>query len=217
MKKILLLLSLSLLFIACSGDTQNINKETSSSAPLSLIKPIAIPFRAFVYSQYPSKVLSTQAELDKFLTQVSNESSWNNKTDFLAKIQDENIDFKTYNLLFYRMSEPSGSNKLNVKNDKIQLKNNEVTIVIERDIPKIVTSDIAYYALAYRVSKSLKSLVFDNGVQKVVVENKKSDMVIPSNCQAWYDGCNNCVKGGGCTKMACFAYRPQDFRCTKWK
>ena len=214
MKKILLLLALGILFVSCSSDTQKVTKEVPS---VTLIKPITIPFREHAYAGYPSKVLTTQAELDTFLRKVSNDSSWNKKTSFLAKIKNENIDFKSDNLVFYRMTEGSGSVKVSVKNDDMRLANNEVRIVIERNVPEVGTSDMAYYAIAYRVSKSLKNIIFEDGMQSVIVKNQKSNMVVPENCEAWFDGCNHCTKGGGCTRMACIVYRPEDFRCKKWK
>lgn len=213
MKKLLLLLSLGILFISCSSNSPDIKEETPT---VTVIKPIEIPFREHGYSEFPSKLITTQESLDTFLAQVGNVNAWNSKTDFLEKIQNENIDFTKYNLLFYRITETSGSVTVDVKNDAMRLVNNEVIITIAKSEPSMGTTDMAYYAVAYRVSKSLKSVVFDDGKQKVVIGNEKSDMIVPKNCQAWSDGCNNCLRGGGCTKRACLVYRPQNFKCTKW-
>ena len=212
MKKILLLLSLALIFISCSTDTQ---KLTTKSATAETIKPIEIPFREHGYANFPSKLITTQTQLDAFVTKIGNDANWNSKTDFLEKVQNENIDFKKYNLLLYRMTEGSGSIKINVDNRAITLNNDEVTIKIERVVPEVGTSDMAYYTLAYRLSKEVKKVIFDDGTQEVIIENKQSDMVVPKNCKAWFNGCNNCFRGG-CTQEYCLVYRPEDFRCTKW-
>ncbi len=212
MKKTLLLLSLALIFISCSTDTQ---KLSTQSATAETIKAIEIPFRENAYANFPSKLIATQTQLDAFVTKVGNDSNWNSKTDFLEKIQNENIDFKKYNLLLYRMTETSGSNRVSVDNSAITLNNDDVTIKIKRVVPEIGTDDMAYYALAYRVAKEVKKVIFDDGRQEVIIENKQSDMIVPKNCKAWFDGCNSCFRGG-CTKRACLVYRPEDFRCTKW-
>jgi len=217
MKKLLLLCILGTLFTSCIGDSIQTIKDPQ---PSNLIKNIEIPFKEQGYSQHSSKILSSQKELDRFLTQVGNDEHWNNKTDFLAKIQDTPINFKTHNLLFYRITEGSGSVQLVVKNDEIFINNNEVSITIERTVPNIGTDDMAYYALVYKVAKEIKTIIFETEQQDVIIENKESDMIVPKNCKAWFDGCNYCSQTknaeGVCTQMTCFAYNPQDFRCTKW-
>jgi len=32
------------------------------------------------------------------------------------------------------------------------------------------------------------------------------ELMIPATCQHYFDGCNTCSLGGGCTKMSCMAY-----------
>ena len=212
MKKLLLLLLWGALFTSCINDSTKVIKDPALS---TIIENIEIPFREHGYSQHSSKLLSSQKELDTFLTQVGNNEGWNNKTDFLAKLQDTPIDFKIHNLLFYRITETSGSIKVVIDNNKISINNDKVTIVIERTVPDIGTADMAYYAVTYKVAKNIKSIIFEDNQQSVIIENKKSDMLIPKNCKAWFDGCNYCSQGS-CTEMSCIAYRPQDFRCTKW-
>lgn len=212
MKKLLLLLLWGTLFTSCINDS---TKATNDPELSTMIENIEIPFREHGYSQHSSKVLSSQEELDSFLTQVGNDESWNNKTDFLAKLQDTPIDFSLHNLLFYRITEPSGSIKVVVENNTIAINNNEVTITIERTVPDVGTADMAYYAVAYKVAKSIESITFKDNQQKIIIDNKKSDMIIPKNCKAWFDGCNYCSQDS-CTKMNCIVYRPQEFKCTKW-
>ena len=218
MKKLLLLLLLGLFFVSCIDDSTKVVQNSASS---SMIENINIPFKEYGYNQHSSKLLSSQKELDIFLTQVGNDEHWNNKTDFLAKLQDTPIDFNSHNLLFYRITEGSGSVKLVVDNDNIFINNNEAIINIKRTVPSIGTDDMAYYALVYTVHKDVKTITFENSQQKVVLENKKSNMIVPKNCKAWFDGCNYCSQAkdgkGSCTKMECISYRPQDFRCTKWE
>ena len=216
-KLLLLLLPLIAFFTSCISDSTTAIKDPLAS---NMIEKIETPFRENGYSQYASKIFSSQEKLDKFLTQIGNDTNWNNKTDFLAKVQDTPIDFNTHNLLFYRITEGSGSVKLVVDNN-IFINTNKATISIERTVPNIGTDDMAYYALVYKVNKDIKTIVFEDAQQKVVIENKESNMIVPQNCKAWFDGCNYCSQTkngeGACTEMACISYRPQDFKCTKWE
>ena len=218
MKKLLLLATLAILFISCSSDSKYISNTVATQKS---IKNIPIPFREIGYSQHASKVIVSQKAFDSFITQIGNGNNWNKKTEVLEALQNANIDFKKNNLLFYRITRGSGSIHLDVDNSNIILNNHDIIINIKESSPSMGTADMAYYALAYEVSKTIETITFDNKKQKVVVENRKSDMIVPKNCKAWSDGCNNCHKigengKGACTKRACLVYRPQDFRCTAW-
>ena len=219
MKKLLLLAILAILFISCASDSKSTN---NTFATQKNIKNIPIPFREIGYSQHASQVIVSQKALDTFITQIGNGDNWNKKAEVLEALQNANIDFKKSNLLFYRIARGSGAIQLDVDNSNIILNSNEITINIKESTPSVGTTDMAYYALAYEVNKSIETITFDNKKQKVVVENKESDMIVPKNCKAWSDGCNNCQKIGentevACTKRACLVYRPQDFRCTAWE
>ena len=218
MKKLLTALILSMFFTACSSDSA----DKKDPAPSEKIAPIAIPFLEHGYNQHPSKLINSQKELDTFLTKVGNEEGWNKKTEFLEKLQNLTMNFKTHNLLFYRMTETSTSNQLNVRNDAISISENDISITIERTVPQVGDTAMAYYALAYKVAKEIQTITFEDGKQKVVIENKKSDMIVPKNCEAWFDGCNECSRNNShenitCTEMACLVYRPQEFKCTRWE
>jgi len=218
MKKLLLLITLTILFISCASDSKNINNSISTQ---NSIKNIPIPLREHGYSQHASKVIISKKAFDIFITEIGNSDNWNKKTEVLEALQNANIDFKKNNLLFYRITKGSGSIHIDVNNSNIILNNNHITINIKETTPSVGTADMAYYALAYEVNKTIETVTFDNKKQKVIVENKESDMVVPKNCKAWSDGCNNCHKigdddKGACTKRACLVYRPQDFRCTAW-
>jgi len=219
MKKLLLLATLAILFVSCASDSKNINNTIATQES---IKNILIPFREHGYSQHASKVIVSKKAFDRFITQIGNSDNWNKKTEVLEALQNANIDFKRNNLLFYRITRGSGSIQIDVANSNIILKNNDIIINIKETTPSVGTADMAYYALAYKVNKTIKSITFDNKKQKVIVENKESDMIVPQNCKAWFDGCNNCGKNEQnidvvCTERACLLYRPQDFRCTAWE
>jgi len=219
MKKLLLLVPFVLLFISCASDSENINHTIATQ---DTIKNIPIPFREHGYSELSSKLIVSQKEFDNFLRQIGNGNNWDKKTEVLETLQDANIDFKKNNFLFYRITRGSGSIQLDVDNSNIILNNKDITINIKETRPSVGTADMAYYALAYEVNKTIETITFDNKIQKVVIENKESDMIVPKNCKAWSDGCNSCSRieqsvNIACTQRACLVYRPQDFECTSWE
>lgn len=196
-------------------------KLSSDNVDSSIIQPIKIPFREHGYSQYHTKIIASQEDLNRFANQVKSDPNWNNKKEFLALFNEVEFDFDSKNILFYRITEPSGSNTLYVHKPILSPSKDEILIDIDRDVPNIGTSDMAYYALSYHINKNIKSIVFNDAKQEVIIENRSSDMVVPKNCQAWFDGCNSCSRSENnqaiCTQLYCFVYRAQDFRCTQWK
>ncbi|WP_294958569.1 hypothetical protein [Sulfurovum sp.] len=208
---------LALMFFTACNQADTVNHAASITGN---IERISIPLREHGYSALPSKVITTQKEMNRFLSAVEKESEWNNKQTFLDMLRNAHIDFGKYNLLLYRMNENSGS--INVDISAPRVKGNTVLIHIKRVTPSMRMADMAYYMLAYKVAKKIGTMTFDNGKQSVVIANKESSMVVPENCMEWYDGCNQCarMKSSGsaiCTQRACRVYRPQDFKCTKWK
>lgn len=173
MLRLILTSSLLLLFTACVHDT--IVVDTPSKAPKSLnnhtIAKIAIPVREHGYNNFKTQVIKTQTELDHFVEEVKQQEGWNKKENFLETLLLKKIDFSYYNLLLYRITESSGSTILSVDAPSGNAKN--ITIVIGRDEPSMGSSDMAYYALAYKVAKSVSNITFDNGLKKSVIENSE--------------------------------------------
>ena len=214
----ILLISFAITIIIAGCNDSSTNTECDGKIT-DHIQKIEIPFRESGYSQFPSIIINSKASLDSFLAETTDQSNWNQRTEFLEGIQDANIDFEKWNLLLYRITESSGSVQLSVGED-ISIDANKITIPIKRVVPEIGTTDLAYYALAYQISKSIEEIIFDDQKQKVEIENQATDMIIPKNCKAWFDGCNSCgrVAGGEieCTEMDCVVSHPEDFICTAW-
>ena len=215
MKILLLLLLLGALFTACNSTNVDVHESTSFHA----LEQIAIPFREHGYSELPSKIITTQRDLDRLIAVVKRQANWNNKPSFLKAIKLEHIDFSKWNLLLYRLTEGSGS--VGLDEQVKQSDKHNVTIHIKRTVPQMGTADMAYYMLAYKIDKDVSMVNFEGGQHNEHIRNKKADLVIAENCVAWYDGCNDCARINEedtvCTELACLVYRPQDFRCTKWE
>jgi len=237
MLKILLSSLITLFIVACTPPANIIIKDINQTQPLnkSDILQITIPVREHGYQNFDTQVLSTQAAFDAFIQtiqkqdeseeKVKKSSTWNQKENFIESLTSTPIDFKKYNLLLYRITEKSGSTVLSVEAPKGT--NEHVIVVLGRDDPEIKTSDMAYYALAYKVAKSVKTITFDNGLKKHIVKNKmielnkpKKDYDVPDECLEWYDGCNDCGRVGSGTEVVCterHCVHQEQFRCTKWK
>ncbi|CAA6804672.1 MAG: Unknown protein [uncultured Sulfurovum sp.] len=215
---------IALFFTACLSTSSILLAETKVPEKLdeSSILQIAIPVREHGYSNFDTQVLSSNFELETFIATVEAQKSWNEKENFLSSLTLLPIDFKEYNLLLYRMTETSGSTVLAV--DAPRGTNKHVLIEIGKDKPSMGTADMAYYALAYKVAKSVDDITFDNGIKKHVIKNKALNIQgkanVPKACIEWYDGCNNCGRVGTAGDVVCterYCIQKGSFKCTKWK
>jgi len=226
MFKIFLTSFILLVLTACFSTSSILIPEKKEPIELSesTILQIPIPVREHGYSNFDTQVLSSQDQFESFIAKVNKQKSWNQKKNFIDSLTLQPIDFKTHNLLLYRMTEKSGSTVLSVdapKGDKKQ-----ITITIGRDKPDVGTADIAYYALAYSLAKNVQEIIFDNGLKKHSIRNKslklnaKEQSDVPEACLEWYDGCNNCGRVGNAEDVVCterYCVHKDKFKCTKWK
>jgi hypothetical protein len=223
MLKIILTSFIALYFTACLSTSSILLPQTKAPEVLdkSSILKITIPVREQGYSNFDTQVLSSKNDLDDFIQTIQKQKSWNKKENFISSLTLFPIDFKKYNILLYRMTESSGSTVLAV--DVPKGTNKHVLIEIGRDKPNVGTADMAYYALAYKVAKSVQNITFDNGVKKHIIKNKSLNIQkkseVPKECLEWYDGCNDCGRVGNaedvvCTERHCI--HSDTFKCTKW-
>jgi len=170
MLRLLLISSLLLFFTACSEKHLVVNtvKPTMKTLEAKTISKIAIPVRENGYNNFKTQVIKTEGELDNFIKDVKRQEGWSKKKNFLETLLLKKIDMTTYNLLLYRITESSGSTVLAVDAPLGDREN--IMIHIGRDKPEMGTSDIAYYTLAYKVAKSVKTVTFDNGLKKHVIK-----------------------------------------------
>ena len=154
------------------------------------ISRIDIPLKDQGYSNFKTTIISSQTELDQFITTVKGQNNWDNKPDFLKKMQSEKHDFSKNNILLYRMTESSDSIKLTPKEPVI--KDNKIIIAIARHNAQqrkiqspsyapvyrtLGKTGIINYALAYKVIKTVKEVIIINGTEETTVKliNQKSN------------------------------------------
>ena len=223
MLRLIFISIIALLLASCAKDRivlNTIEKKPLKELNIKTIAKIAIPVREQGYSNIDTILMTSQKELNKFVAKIKLQENWNNRENFLNALELKKIDFTKYNFLIYRITEASGSTVLLV--DKPIGDKNNIKIKIGKNSQEMATTDMAYYAVAYKISKDVSKITFENGVKKEVIKNSASqtNATIPESCLEWFDGCNSCSRGADetapiCTKKRCSIEK--EFECTKWK
>jgi hypothetical protein len=171
MLRFIFTLTVGILFSACLPNTLILNdiKKNPQALTTQIISRIAIPVRENGYSNINTQIIKSQQELDTFIKNIKLQSNWNQKKNFLETLLLKKINFMTDNLFLYRITMVSNLTVLSVEppiGDK-----NDVIIKIDQEKPQIGTTDMGYYALAYKISKMVKTITLEKGREKIIIEN----------------------------------------------
>jgi len=171
MRQLLLTLSVLLLFVGCTKTIEKVNiiKVEPKSKISNMILKIPISFKDNGYQNLKTIVIKTQTEFDNLINNIKKEKNWDKKENFLTIIKETKINFDTDNLLIYTFSEDK-STVVTAVNVPLSNENN-IIIKIGKDKTKEISNKIVYYALAYKVKKSVKNIIFDDGTKKVTIPN----------------------------------------------
>jgi hypothetical protein len=223
MLRFILLLLASLFFISCSQDRivlKTIGEKPPKEVNIKTISKVTIPVKEKGYKHFSTMLITSQKQFNTFVSEIKSQKDWSQKENFLDSLEAEKTNFNNQNLLIYRISKASNDDVLLV--DKPKGDKTNITIKIGEESEKTDKTDVNYYAIAYKVSKSVSKITFKKGVQKEVIKNSASESKskIPESCLEWFDGCNSCGRVGAegipvCTEKACDTYKA--FKCTKWK
>lgn len=222
MLRFILLLLISLFFISCSQDRivlKTVGEKPPKELNIKTISRVPIPIQEKGYSNFSTMVITSQKQFNTFISKIHSQKDWSKKDNFLASLKLEKTDFSKQNLLLYRINRASSSDVLLVDTPKGDKKN--ITITIGEESEETKKENLSYYALAYKVSKSISKVTFKSGIQEEIIKNtsSESNSKIPESCLEWFDGCNSCSRGAEsiplCTEKACDTYKA--FKCTKWK
>ena len=117
MLRLLFISTFLLLFTACIKNNiiVDVGKSVEKALTKESISKIAIPVREHGYSNFKTQLLTTQKELDNFLKEVKTQEGWNKKENFIETLTLKEVDFSTYNILLYRITESSSSTVLAVE------------------------------------------------------------------------------------------------------
>ena len=169
----LISISLIALFLtSCAKDRILINtvvKKPLQELNITTIAKIAIPVREQGYSNFDTIVISSKKELNEFVAEIKVQKNWNHQENFLNALELKEINFENYNFLIYRITEASSSTVLLV-NKPIGDKSN-IIIKIGENSKEMGTSEMAYYALGYKVSKDIAQVTFKSGDKTEVIKN----------------------------------------------
>ncbi len=177
MKNLLIVAIISIFFMGCSKtiETVNIIKVKPKSKISNMILKVPVNFRDKGYKNLETKVITKDSELDKFIKEIKSQKGWSKKDNFLDIIEKSKIDFTQDNLLIYTFKE---SNYKTVTAVDVPISENG-NIVVKIGVEEIKgkkpkKEDIINYALVYKVKKGAKAIIFNNGEEKISVENRKN-------------------------------------------
>ncbi len=214
---------ISIMFVFCfSGCNGDGNISQLQLAPDNRIEQINIPFYEHGYNNFSTQVIESVGDLDAFQQQVNMQEGWNNnRAEFLLELNKNSAKLTQYNILLFRLTAPSGSITFTPQPPVLDNEGNLV-IDIHHDVPEGGTADMAYYALAYLVNKSVSQVNFLIGERKEIIANDKKLAFFPLNCASYYDGCNWCSHSeppGGirCTERFCSIDNYGEAKCERWE
>lgn len=202
------------LFVAC-GSREG-PRLVGVQASEEDIARIDIPFRHHSHSFINITVLSSIEEQSTFVAELANLGETSDNTGHLEPLLNAEVDYANYNVLLFPITQNSGSIELDVQDPTIS--DQTLTVQVIRYLPQGGTTDMAYYALAYQINKNIDQINVWLGDDMSVIENRPGTDIIPKNCSAWFDGCNECSRGPEglttCTQKACLSY--SQIKCRQW-
>ncbi len=176
MRNLLIVAIISIFFMGCSKtiETVNIIKVKPKLKISNMILKIPINFTDKGYKNLETKVITKKEELDKFTKEIKSQKGWSKKDNFLDIIEKSKIDFTQDNLLIYTFKE-SNYKTVTAVDVPISENGNIVVKIGVEDIKgkKPKKEKIVNYALIYKVKKGAKAIIFDNGEEKITINNKE--------------------------------------------
>ena len=173
MLKLTLIATTLLLFLGCTVQREvvNVTVKKQQALPSQHILSIPIHIRDKGYTNFSTKIFTTQGELDAFLKKVKSQSKWNKKENFLYTLKKQNIDFAKDYLVIYRFDEASDA--IIVATDVPVELDRHITVNIGKTPSAGMKKlDMAHYALAYIVDKETIDITFDNKETKSSIKIK---------------------------------------------
>ena len=173
MRRLLLAMLIGIFFIGCTKTIEKVNivKVEPKSKISNMILKLPINLKDKGYQNLQTRVIKNQNELDSLIADIKKQKNWDKKGNFLEIIENTQINFDTDNLLIYTFAEDKSVVVVAV-DAPISEEKEHIVVKIGKDKTKKPSNKMAYYALAYKVKKSAKDITFDDGSQKIKVENR---------------------------------------------
>lgn len=150
------------------------------SKDATFFRIVPIPKEDHGYSNFESTVITSHGELDAFLQKDSKGQGmgWNNRLDFENALTKARLDFNQEALVLLRHTESSGSVQVNFR--KPRLKGRKLICRIDRNDPKMGTTNMAYYCFALVVVKTdIKEVELNISGKKPIILSVRREQ--PSN------------------------------------
>ena len=173
MLKLTLITTTLLLFLGCTPEPKVINLITKKPQAVTSQNILNVPIhiRDNGYKNFPTKIFTTQNELNSFLETIISQSAWNKKDNFIYTLKKQVIDFNKDYLVIYRFDEVSSS--IILATDVPTELNGHITVNIGKTPSAgMKKQDMAYYSLAYIVNKNSIDITFDNNETKSSIKIK---------------------------------------------
>ena len=174
MRKVLLTVTIALLFIGCTKtiETVTVIEVQPKSKISNKIWKLPIYFEDKGYKNLKTQIITNKVMLNKFIAKIKQQKNWERKDNFLEIIEKSKIDFNTENLIIYPFSE--NKSVVVVAVDTPTSEDNHIIIKIGKNKTKEINNKIIYYALAYKIKKSAKDIIFDDGKEKITITNSQN-------------------------------------------
>ena len=169
MKKKAILLTLTISLISCGAASSAGKPPSGERVVLSDIERVNLLEREQGYSHLENIVIRSTAELDRYRQSIEPQSGWNDKATFLAELQRQKIDFDRLNLLIYFHAEGSGS--IGVALEEPIWEGENAVVHLTRTVPEIGTADMAYYAYAFTIKKTIPKVIFVINDRRIEIQN----------------------------------------------
>ena len=173
MLKLTLITTTLLLFLGCT-ETKIITfpKKRPQVITSQNIVNVPIHIRDNGYNNFYTKIFTNQNELNSFLGTINAQTGWNKKNNFFYTLKKQEIDFSKNNLVIYRFNEPSST--IVIATEVPTEIEQKITVKVgKKKTSDKMTSDMAYYALAYIVNKKIINVIFDDGENNVTMNIQK--------------------------------------------
>ena len=146
----------------------NVEKKLKVS---NRIWKIPIALKDSEYKNIKTILITTDADFKKFLSKIESKKKWKRRDNFLTIIKEAKVNFKDENFLLYSFKEDSAF-VISTVNPPIDLDDENVSVIIEKELAKEhLSGKFNYYALAYKVKKGVKNIIFIDGKERKVIKN----------------------------------------------
>jgi len=174
MRYLILLTSLLLLISGCTRkvieEERVINVEKRVKVSDRIWK-IPISLKDSEYKNIATTLITKEEDFKKFISKIESKKKWKKRDNFLTIVKEAKVNFKEENFLFYSFKEDSAF-VISTVNPPIDLDDENVSVTIEKELAQEhLSGKFDYYALAYKVKKSVKNIIFIDGKERKVIKN----------------------------------------------